>query len=277
MLKPRVATAFVLLSLFLIIVFWLPTPWFAGVLGLIVFAAALEWTALAGVRSHYNRGLWLGVIAAGLVLAWVFRHWSLPMLIVVGVLWWCLVAYGLFASDRTETVGFRLLSGIILLLSTWSSLVFLHGANQRWLITLFVIVWLADIGAFFAGRRWGRYKLAPDISPGKTIEGMVGGIVMVASFGAVMAVWFEHSPSCIALMIGAFVLTALFSVVGDLWESKMKRAVGVKDSGALLPGHGGILDRIDSVTAAAPVFVLLMYGLSRAGLCVETLMFEVDF
>jgi len=124
---------------------------------------------------------------------------------------------------------------------------------------LFLIVWLADTGAYFCGRAWGRRKLAPMISPGKTIEGAVGGIVAAGVFAAFVAWWIGAEANCSLAWLAVSIVTSLFSVIGDLWESRMKRIAGVKDSGSMLPGHGGVLDRIDSVTAAAPLFVTGLY------------------
>jgi len=142
--------------------------------------------------------------------------------------------------------------------ATWVALVGIkreeHG--NAWILLLFLIVWGADTGAYFAGKQWGRTKLAPNVSPGKTREGMLGGLVTVALVSLAFAQWNELSiPSTVYLMILG-VVTAVMSVMGDLFESLLKRHSGLKDSGNLLPGHGGILDRIDSLLAATPFFYL---------------------
>jgi phosphatidate cytidylyltransferase len=146
--------------------------------------------------------------------------------------------------------------GLLLLVPAWSGLVDLHRVSPWWLMYLFALVWGADTGAYFAGRAFGKHKLAPAVSPGKTIEGMVGGIVLTMTVMVAVGVFRELSPLRFAAFAGLSLLTVLASVLGDLLESMVKRQAGVKDSGTIFPGHGGALDRIDSLTSAAPVFAL---------------------
>ena len=156
--------------------------------------------------------------------------------------------------------GARAVGGFLILIPVWIAAYMLHVADPRSpLVLLFalVLVWVADTMAYFAGHLFGRTKLAPAISPGKTVEGVVGGMIgvaLVAGFGGTL-VWGYHAAT-LALWIGLSVVSALFSVLGDLLESKFKRIAGVKDSGRIFPGHGGALDRIDALTAALPVFAL---------------------
>ena len=264
MLKQRVATALVLVSIFLVIVFLLPTPAFALALACIVILAGVEWSALTELDPAIQRSVWLVLLAATILVVWWFRDSLLTTVILFGVAWWLAVLLILwFSPDWSKHAVFRFFGGIMVLIPAWSALVYLHQVNLSLLLSLFLIVWLADIGAYFAGRRWGSHKLAPLISPGKTIEGVAGGIVTVALFTIGFTLWSGNDMLCGTLWLGICVITVLFSIVGDLWESKIKRNVNVKDSGSLLPGHGGILDRIDSVTAAAPIFVGLTYALHR--------------
>lgn len=259
-LNPRVTTALVLVSVFLVLVFWLSTPWFALALAVVVLVGAMEWAALVKPDGGLRQPGWLFGFCGMLVLAWLYREQSAPFLIAAGSIWWIVAFWRLSRSPATpEPVWFRTAAGAMALIPAWAALVHLHQADVLLLIALFLIVWLADTGAYFCGRALGRRKLAPLISPGKTIEGAVGGIVSVAAFAAVGALWVGLSLPCSVAWIVICVSTALISVVGDLWESKMKRIAGVKDSGSLLPGHGGVLDRIDSVTAAAPVYVTGLY------------------
>lgn len=271
MLKQRVATATVLVLLVLITVFWLPTPWFAAVLALVSLAAAIEWCRLAGWRDSLRQSLWLLAVGVGILITWWFRQYLLPITVAIGVAWWLGVILVLYLSlDHRHSDLFKVLCGAMVLIPAWAALVYLHQVNVALVMALFVIVWLADIGAYFAGRQWGSHKLAPTISPGKTIEGVVGGIVLVISFSIAVAVWQDYDTTCALVWLGVCIITSLFSVVGDLWESKMKRAVKIKDSGSILPGHGGVLDRIDSLTAAAPVFAALVYGVTRkVGHCIQ--------
>ena len=269
MLKQRIATALVLVSIFLIIVLLLPTPAFAATLAVIVILAAIEWSTLAELDQGIRRSAWLGLLGTTILVVWWFRESLTPVVIIVGIAWWLTILLILWFSPSWHLHPvLKALGGIMVLVPAWSALVYLHQVNISLLLTLFMIVWLADIGAYFTGRKWGSHKLAPLISPGKTIEGVAGGIVMVALFAVVFTLWLGYDLLCGTLWLGVCLVTSLFSIVGDLCESKMKRDVNIKDSGSLLPGHGGILDRIDSVTAAAPIFVGLTYALHQhSGLC----------
>ena len=145
------------------------------------------------------------------------------------------------------------------MLSTWLALVVLHSRPDQgphWVLYLLVLVWVADSGAFFAGRQFGRTRLAPKVSPGKTWEGVLGGLTACALFAFGYAHYLELQGAVLTGFVLVSLVTVLFSVAGDLLESLLKRQRGVKDSGTLIPGHGGILDRIDSLFAAAPVFLL---------------------
>ena len=260
MLKQRIATAAVLLPVFLIVVFWFSTPWFAVALSLVVLIGAVEWAALVGVKDRIHQLLWLFVFCALLLIFWVAREKTTLFLVMAGSIWWAVALLRLWTAPATpEPAWFRSIAAAITLVPAWASLVYLHQAEVKLVIAVFLIVWLADTGAYFCGRSLGKRKLAPLISPGKTIEGVLGGIVAVVIFAAAGAAWTGVGPDCGSAWVGICVATALVSVVGDLWESKLKRIAGAKDSGALLPGHGGVLDRIDSVTAAAPVFVTGLY------------------
>lgn len=275
MLKQRVATAAVLLGFFLIAVFLFPTSWFAVVMLAFVLAGAAEWWRLCGLERSWKEVASLSAMTAILVLAWWFRDSSALFIAAAGTLWWLLALTSLWWFPATESaIGIKVLSGVAVLVPAWGSLVYLHQTNLSLLVALFLVVWLSDSGAFFAGRRWGRRKLAPVISPGKTIEGMVGGIVATVVFAVVSSAWIGADIACGLLWMGVCVLASLACVVGDLWESKMKRAANVKDSGSLLPGHGGVLDRIDSVTAAAPVFVVALHLIGQAFPKCAELMYE---
>lgn len=261
--KQRIATAIVLVSAFLVLVFWFTTPWFALGLSLVVLVGAMEWSALADLKHPARRIAWMILFCVVLAGVWLSREKSIPFLIVAGSIWWLVVLIRLCTSPaKTERGWFRMLAAVLTLVPAWAALVYLHQFDLRLLLALFLIVWFADTGAYFCGRALGKRKLAPLISPGKTIEGVLGGIVSVVVFAALGAAWVGTGLDCGMAWIVICVATALISVAGDLWESKMKRIAGVKDSGALLPGHGGVLDRIDSVAAAAPVFVV---GLTLAG------------
>lgn len=183
-------------------------------------------------------------------------------------LWWFGQAAYLFRIRAIETsegvVPWLLASAVPVLFGSWLAVVHLHGYPQlgpKLVLFLLVLIWTADIAAYFTGRRWGKTKLAPALSPGKTRAGVYGALAGAVLAALSLAWWLGMSPSLAGLAVILCVVTAFVSVVGDLYESLVKRRRGVKDSGRLLPGHGGILDRIDSLMAAAPVFALGMLWL----------------
>lgn len=259
MLKLRIITALVLLPIVLGAVFLLERTGFALVAGAFFLAAGWEWSALIGRLAMPARLLWLATLVVLMVLAemlqplWLYR-W-LP-------LWWLLALALVIGYPRSAAIWARpalmALVGYLLLVPSWSAVVHIQstgalGLAGPWaLIYILVWVWAADTGAYFVGRAVGRHKLAPKVSPGKTIEGLLGGLalaLLVAALGPqLLAV-----EGALPRLLPVAALTVLASVLGDLFESMVKRQRGVKDSGTLLPGHGGMLDRIDSVTAALPV------------------------
>ncbi len=273
MLKQRVITALVLIPLTLWMIFTLSTAWLAFVFGVLVLGAAHEWARLSGFGGLAGWAYVLIVALIGLVLYWLTIPRAdngaefepvLPVLIV-GVLWWCWALYELARYQKLERglLGSRpgrAVAGLLILVPAWLALAFLHFTDPRApavLLFLFLIVWLADSAAYFAGKIWGRTKLAVHVSPGKTIEGVLGGVVAVSVLAVLGGIFFWQLPAAqVTVLLVIAVVSALFSVVGDLMESKAKRLAGVKDSGHILPGHGGLFDRIDGLTAAAPVFAL---------------------
>jgi len=268
MLKKRILTAILLIPLLVAALFYLSTLWVAVLFGVFVAAGAWEWAALAGVRGLPGKMVFLLALLAlgaiGVLSALYLPAFILPVLAVPALWWlWMLVELfnlkdvhsGMFASAPSRMAG-----GFLVLIPAWLASVYLHAAdvNQpRMLLFLFVLVWTADTAAYFAGSFFGKTKLAPLVSPGKTREGVAGGFIAVVLLAWVCGtmLW-KYEGVRLLGWIGLSAVTALFSVAGDLAESKLKRIAGVKDSGSLLPGHGGVLDRIDALTAAAPIFVL---------------------
>ncbi len=263
-LAHRLLTAAVLIPLVVAAVLWLPAPYLGLLLGAAVMVAADEWTRLAGLGSC---GAYLGfILAQGAAL--------LGMAVLLesgpgGVWWfaavvagWIGVALGLARVRAIRKVDgpdpLAAAAGFLALPPAWGGLMWLHGGPHGPLLMLFLLslVWVADSGAFFAGRRWGRHKLAPALSPGKTWEGVYGALAggAVWSLGLALGLGLDlrHALGLVALGLAVVAL----SIVGDLFESWLKRRRGFKDSGRILPGHGGMLDRIDSLTAAAPLFAL---------------------
>lgn len=265
-LRQRVLTALLLLPLAVAAVLSLPTAWLGVLLGIPVLLAAGEWAQLAGCAGTRERWVYVLFIAllGGLAAweTWVYAYSAL-VLTSLALLWWIYAFVDLWrhadrASGPYRSSGGRLIIGTLVLVPAWLAAVHLHGTGAMGpalVLYALVLVWLADTSAYFVGRAWGRTPLAPKVSPGKTVEGLLGAlvsVVVVAYFCGTM-IWRVSGRMLGGWMLLA-VATALFSVVGDLVESKLKRVAGVKDSGAWLPGHGGVLDRIDASTAAVPVF-----------------------
>ena len=264
-LKARIATALLLAALVIVVLLFLP-PIVAGVLiGMAVFAAGWEWASFARLTSKAARFAYATGVVLVLAGAEVLSRdpARLELLLRVAAAWW-LVAF-VWLAVRAQSggplaagvVGFFVLvpAGLGL-----AHLVALQPHGQLLLLYMLVLIAAADVGAYFGGRAFGRLRLAPHVSPGKTWEGFASGMLAAAAIGAAGALLFEV-PFWPWLFLCE--LVALVSVVGDLTESMFKRHVGLKDSGSLLPGHGGVLDRIDSLTAAAPTFLL---GLMALGL-----------
>lgn len=268
MLKQRVITASILAILVIWAVLKLPVAGFGVALLAVLLPGAWEWTRLIGLSKTGDRGLYVGGILALILAAWPLLDSAVFVnsLLVLSVLGWCgalfwLQRYAVRPEQQNHPLQMGI-AGVVVLVAPWVAFMGLRNEfGPGYVLFLFLLVWAADVGAYFAGRRWGRRKLAPAISPGKTWEGVAGAgaaTLILALLGAVLLDEGARWPAFVAVCL----ITAGFSIVGDLFESMIKRQCGVKDSGSLLPGHGGILDRVDSLTAAAPVFLLGLYGIS---------------
>lgn len=263
MLKLRVLSALVLVPLVLWGLFAWPQPVFAAFLGAFIVVGAWEWTVLSGIRALPARLLYVVLIAFAGVAVLLTPALLQPLLIAATAFW--LLAFIEQVSGRALDAGVlasfpgKLVGGFLVLLPAWLvPLVLRELPDGKWLtLVLMLYVWGADTGAYFAGHRFGRHKLAPRVSPGKTWEGVAGGLVTVLVVALLAGIYrFGFGPVALALWVALSLFTGLVSVLGDLFESRLKRIAGVKDSGTLIPGHGGVLDRIDAFTAAAPVFAL---------------------
>ncbi len=256
----RVVTALVLAPLFLAALFLLPHPLFALFLGLILLLAAWEWCGLCELGA-IGKAAALAVCSLLAVLALLLEMlWPVA---VVGTGFWVVAACAVVLFPRGRAFwslrSVRLGAGLLVLIPAWSALVLLQaGTLGPWLVLwTMLMVWATDIGGYFVGRAFGRHKLAPAVSPGKTIEGLLGGVVAALLVSLTM-VFAGGLAAALGLVIVITVLVVAASVFGDLFESLAKRVAGAKDSGTLLPGHGGVLDRIDAVLAAAPVAAVLL-------------------
>jgi phosphatidate cytidylyltransferase len=287
MLLKRIITASVLASLIALAVFKLPMEYFSLVIGLVTLLAAWEWSNLAGVTSLVKRVLFLLVLILPMLgihfwtqileliaqaLDWPdVRDYSgiLEWLVIPPVLFWILVMI-LIRNTPTGVLNltlktrYKVLVGWFVLLSAWMFLSRLRAFYGTEMTMYFLIlIWVADISAYFAGKKWGVTKLAPEISPGKTVAGMYGALIAGLVCAVALSLIYGFNLMIASDFMLLSVLTVLISIYGDLFVSVVKRQRGVKDSGSLLPGHGGVLDRIDSMIAAIPFFYGCIYFIYR--------------
>jgi phosphatidate cytidylyltransferase len=264
MLAARIVTGLLFGTAITAAFLFAPSPVTAAVLALLWLAGVWEWAGFARLPAAGRVGYTI-LFAVAMALHWWLDGQGLNFLLAVAVVWWLFALVLVLRYPRAFSSTFVALAGIVVLLPSWALLVRLHregtlGAELAF--ALLVIVWAADVGAYAFGRMLGRTKLAPAVSPGKTWEGVTGGLVTAGLAAAVMGPWLGLPVSRLAVL---GIVTALISVLGDLTQSMFKRNVGLKDSGKLLPGHGGVLDRIDSLTAAVPAYVLGLWALNLIG------------
>jgi phosphatidate cytidylyltransferase len=264
MLKQRIITALILLPIALCGFFLLEGSGFALFIGLVVTLGAWEWARLAGFAAQSIRVAYAAVVALALFVMHIVPGLA-PWVLGASVLWWGVATYLVLtypqSSEHWASAACKLVIGLLILLPAWQGLVLIKQEPLgNWLImAVMVLVWGADIGAYFSGRAFGKRKLAPQVSPGKSWEGVYGGLLMSLVITAIVG--FVRDWSFVQMLMGLFgaAIIVFISVVGDLTESMFKRQSGIKDSSNLLPGHGGVLDRIDSLTAAIPVFAVLLW------------------
>src|SRR5271155_1550339 len=265
MLRTRVVTGCILGALLLLGLFLLPPLMAVLAFGAVFTIGAWEWAGFGALRSALAKGCYALGVACIFVLGW---RWTsdpehLIILLTAACVWWLIGFSWLILAPAQQRPALALLCGLPVLVPAFLALarmqISAHANRSGALIVLWLVLMVcaADIGAYFAGRSFGRRKLAPRISPGKTWEGAVGGVSLAALVAWCGAEYFDL-PQLGAIAFGCAV--GIFSIIGDLTESMFKRAAALKDSGALLPGHGGLLDRLDSVTAAAPLYALGLFG-----------------
>lgn len=264
MLKQRILTAIVLAPLALLGVFALPLSSFLYFMDVVILLAAWEWANLSGYESRVQRLVYVGLMAIILAVLHLF-YAGIPVELILSftLLGWLVALFWVVKYPRAAGWGERwqrALVGFVVLIPSWISFVGLKGLDngEMLILLLFLLVWGADVGAYFSGKNFGRVKLAPDVSPGKTREGLYGGLLACVVIALCFALYSGFGVFEILLLVILATATGLISVLGDLFESMLKRHRGIKDSSQLLPGHGGVLDRIDSLTAASPLFVLGM-------------------
>ncbi len=263
-LGKRIATASVLAAVLVVVVLWLPPVATVVVLTVLVLAGGWEWSGFLRAGSSAVRALYVVALAALLPTAWYLTVSETGRNAFLGVVlaWWVIALCWIIFAPRRVSPWSAALAGALALVPAWLGLVRLRWDlpdGAQWVLFSLILVWMADIGAYFFGRRFGRLRLAPEVSPGKTWEGAIGGVAASAVVAVLGARWF-HLP--LATFVPLCLAAVSFSIVGDLTESLLKRFAGVKDSGTLFPGHGGVMDRMDSVTGAVPV---LFFGLTLLG------------
>ncbi len=267
MLKQRVITASLLAIVFISVLFYLPWFLFTLLIGIVVSIGAWEWAHLSGLSTRLEKAGYLFFVmglcvACGWVSDWASNTDALLSIFVVASAWWAVSLLWIQGFPSSTAIWgskpVRLLMGILVLIPAWLGCLYLRvETSGSWLVLLVVLlVSAADIGAYFTGKAIGKRRLAPDVSPGKSWEGVIGGLVFALFVAAGFN--FIHGGNQWLSLFAIVVPTALVSVIGDLLESMVKRHRGVKDSSNLLPGHGGMLDRIDGLVAAVPVFALAL-------------------
>ena len=280
-MRTRILTALVLIPLTIAALFFLPPREWAAITLVIVALACREWAVLTGYRKLSGLLLVAGILLIGACV--LFTRWSgfdaesgWPEPLVVSIcgaatLFWIVIAPAwLYFGWRIESKIVLTLVGWLALSATWVAVVQLQARSPALLLALMAIVWVADTAAYFAGRRFGKRKLAPAISPGKTWEGVYGALIAVAIYALALLPFAQEAgysapilPTSVIAWVALALALAGLSIVGDLFESQLKRNRGVKDSGKLLPGHGGVLDRIDALLAALPPAALIAHYLIR--------------
>ena len=281
MLKQRIITALILAPAAILAIFYLSLINFAAAMLVVMAIGAWEWGPLMGCANKRYRIAFVSVTSILIATLWYFLPldtlWDAPKHLVdeanivlwLAVAWWLLSAgltflYPRFSKFWSSHRSVRGLFGWLTLVPTWLAFMALrssdyqvdpyHGAQL--LMFLFLMVWSADVGAYFVGKSIGKHKLLPNVSPGKTLEGFLGGVIFACVMVVIAGYFIDWTMAQYRIVIPVTILITTISVLGDLNESMFKRQAGVKDSGTILPGHGGILDRIDSLTATAPIYAL---------------------
>jgi phosphatidate cytidylyltransferase len=277
-LKQRIITALILAPLALFAILYLPLFSFQIMIAMVMGLGAWEWSSMSGMTRTFTKSAYAALVVAICLILSIMLPTDLiwyqgqlnslyTYILSVAAIWWVvslamIIAYPGYSSVWYTSKILRGIFGFLTLVPTWVAVVTLrtslfdvdpyYGASL--IFYVLGIVWAADIGAFFVGVKFGKHKLRPEVSPGKTIEGLMGGVFASSAIIAFAALHYQVDPSRIWLHILVGALTVGVSALGDLNESMFKRCAGIKDSGTLLPGHGGVMDRIDSLTAAFPVF-----------------------
>jgi phosphatidate cytidylyltransferase len=260
MLRTRIITS--IISLTILFTTFLVAPAIVAkiTISILILIGAWEWSGFLDLKSKITRYWYVFLIAALMSYTYLYLHAYSTQIMQIACIWWSIAFIWIFLFPTVIPVIIRWICGVLILLPLFVALLELHILSLQSLLFALLIVWTADMGAYFAGKQFGSVKLAPSISPKKTWEGVFGGLFLVA----ILAFAWTHYEDLNILVILPFCLAVgILSIVGDLTVSMFKRNAGVKDSGNLFPGHGGVLDRIDSCAAAVPLFAL---GIAELGL-----------
>ncbi|MFK5984160.1 MAG: phosphatidate cytidylyltransferase [Pseudomonadota bacterium] len=276
MLLSRVLTAFILLPLAIMGILYLPGNYFSFLLGLIFLIGAFEWTKISIIEPIYG----LLFVVCSIFFMWLLWQYGLSKsaqfiyIIYFSVFFWLISVFFISQYPRYKNIwatklAIKFLVGFIVLIPSWYAMVLLKNTasiqilnsqitGSELLLLMMIVIWFADTGAYFSGKKWGKSKLIPNVSPGKTKQGAYGAVVTSCSFTGIFSYILSHDYMLTFYTVLLTVFIVATSIVGDLFESMYKRNSGIKDSGKILPGHGGVLDRIDSLTSVAPVFIIII-------------------
>ncbi|MCP3679226.1 MAG: phosphatidate cytidylyltransferase [Gammaproteobacteria bacterium] len=263
MLMQRVITGALLITFTLVLLFLLPSWLFVLAATFMVFGAGWEWSQFLSLTQTWQRLLYAGFIVVIAVASYTL---SIETILVIAYFWWLIACWLVLTYPVTAFLWAKLsllrgVMGALTIIPAYIAILVIYRCQPLLLLLLFILVWGADSGAYFVGRCLGRHKLLPAVSPGKSWEGVAGGIFLVVIAVAMTALILKLSWQGTGWLMLWSIVILVFSIVGDLFESMLKRSCGLKDSGKLLPGHGGLLDRIDSLLATAPIFLLAIVSL----------------
>lgn len=264
MLLKRVITALILFPLVMGLVFYVPTVYFEIITGFLLLLVAREWSLLCGANRLWMQFIYclatLGLLYLCAMVPLFYIYLVASLFWVLSAIWICLYPKGSCIWNNYPVI--RYLMGFLVLLPLWFAMNQVRKSSDGHvhLFLLFLIVWSTDIGAYFVGRFFGQHKLLANVSPNKTREGFYGGLICAFATALIYVWFFDMELLASSWFVLLVMITALFAVIGDLTESMIKRLSGVKDSGTWLPGHGGLLDRVDSLLAAGPIYALILWN-----------------
>ncbi|KPJ94677.1 MAG: hypothetical protein AMJ53_04800 [Gammaproteobacteria bacterium SG8_11] len=274
-LKLRLISSLIAAPIAIWLIVGLPTTYFALVFSVFFVAGAWEWAALVSTPRFWLRWMYTAMTALIMIAAWfsqVSFPWFINIVIAIAAGWWILVLFFVLtypqSSKLWNNVFLKGLAGFLILIPAWLAITSLHGSGPQgpyYALYMFMMIWLADSAAYFSGRIWGKHKLARQVSPGKSWEGVLGALAAVVVYTLIAGYFMgilQMGVNSTLIFIVISLFAVLVSVLGDLAESMFKRQAHLKDSGTLFPGHGGVLDRFDSLTAAAPWFLLCYWWFS---------------